>query len=72
MTQILSILEFHQSCKSLGPGMWLDREGYEGCCVDSKGPHPEMESITSEQITLARNHEEVQNVSGTQDPLSYL
>ena len=69
MTQILSILEFYQSLKSLVLCMWLDREDYEGCCINSEGPHPEMESITSEQILLCRNHEGEQVVSGTEDPL---
>lgn len=48
--------------------MWLDVEDHGGWSVDSKDPHLQMESITPEQIPLARNHEEEQVASGTQGP----
>lgn len=48
--------------------MRLDVEDHGGWGVDSKDPHPQVESITPEQIPLARNYEEEQVASGTQDP----
>lgn len=48
--------------------MWLDVEDNRGWSVDPKDPHPQVKSITPEQIPLARNYEEEQGASGTQGP----
>lgn len=48
--------------------MWLDVEDQGDKGLIPKGPHPQEESIASEQSPLATNHEEEQVASGTQGP----